>query len=197
MAGTTAGVITLSGCGSSPSVRVVTPTPPARTVPASAGFSWNVDNFNNNSAFAYFQVIDEMTLQAVKVDATLEPSLTTVAGGTQALCRGWISRGAAPAFVAGGSAASGPTAVSTDFGAVSIYNPAGVTVEPDAAALQDVFYSANLRSWVPITAAAATTARSVSVAPALILHAGDYLVFEIEQQGVSSNVALQAILRYQ
>ena len=166
-------------------------------MPASAGFSWEVDNFNNNSAFAYFQVVDEMTLQALEVDAALQPSLTTVAGGTQVLCRGWVSRGAAPAFANGGSAASGPTTVSADFGAVSIYNSAGVTVENDAAPLQDVFYSANLRSWVPITEVAATAARSVSVAPALILNAGDYLVFGIEQQGVSSNVTLQATLRYQ
>lgn len=197
LAGVSTGVISLTGCGSSPGTRVDPSPPPGRTGPASAGFSWSLANLNNNSAYAYFEVVDAMVLQAVDVDATLQPSLSGAPAATQALCRGWISRGAPPALINGSSAAPGPTSASTDFGAVSVYNSAGLAVDSDAAALQDVFYSASLRSWVPLSGVDASSARSVSVAPVLALNAGDYLVFGIQQQGMVSNVALQATLRYQ
>jgi hypothetical protein len=190
--------MSLSGCGSTDHSGTQPSTPATSSpLPATAGFGWSVGNFNNDSACAYFQVAAAMVLQGATIDAALQPSVITTAGGTQVLCRGWVSRGVAPTFANGSSASVGPTSVSADFGAVSIYNPGDVTVAGDAAPLQDLFYSAILRSWVPVGTAGASAARSVSALPALSLNAGDYLVFGIESQGVAGSVELQAVLTYQ
>jgi hypothetical protein len=166
-------------------------------VPASAGFGWSVSGLNNHSACAYFLVTATMTLQGVTVDAALQPSVPTTAGGAQVLCRGWVSRGAPPAFVSGASGPTGPSTASADFGAPLIFNPSDLSVASDIAPLQDVFYSSLLRSWVPVAGTDAPTAHSVSVLPALNLSAGDYLVFGVAQQGVAGSLQLQAVLTYQ
>lgn len=188
LAGVTAGVISLSSCGSTDHPGVQPGSPTGTALPASAGFGWSVNDFNSNSACAYFRVADSMILQGVTIDAALQPAAITTAGAAQALCRGWVSRG---------GLSISPNSPSADFGAVSIYNPGELSVTSDAAPMRDLFFSAILRSWIALTGVDSTTARSVSAVPVLALNAGDYLVFGIEQQGVGGGVHLQATLSYQ
>jgi hypothetical protein len=193
LAGATAGAITLSGCAS-----LRTPTGPAElTGPRSAGVGWTVNGLENHSAFAYFEIAHALTLGTVQIDASLLPAVGSGAANfTQALCRAWVSRGAPPPLNVGGSA-TGPASRSDDFGSVSIYNPNGLTVNSDGNPLQDVFYSAILRSWVPTSGVDPAAARSVYGLPSLALNAGDYLVFGIDQCGVPGSVQLQAVLDYE
>jgi hypothetical protein len=196
LAGATAGTITLSGCASSgvPSGPEGLPGPAGRR---SAGFDWTLKGLENDSAFAYLAVARPLTFASVRIDATLQPTVGAGAvNSTQALCRAWVSRGA-PAFLNGGPGAAGPASVSTDFGSISVYNPAGLTIRGDGSPLQDVFYSAVLRSWVPSSGIDSAAAGVVQGRPSLVLNAGDYLVFGVEQSGMPGDVQLLTSLDYE
>jgi hypothetical protein len=200
LASVTGGALTLNGCESS-GASLASITPAGSTTSAnlrSAGFAWTVDTFEDDSAYAYFRVTRESILESVRVDAALVPAgIAGTPGSIQAACRGWISRGGLPAFIAGAGGVTGPTVPSADFGSIAVYNPSSLTVAADGSPLQDVFYSTILRSWVPTSGVDSATARAVHGLPVLALHTGDYLVFGIEQSGVSGSVQLQAILDYE
>ncbi len=196
LAGATAGTIALTGC-TGPSVLTVPPPHQSPLGRFSAGLGWTVKGLGDDSAFAYLQVGRPLTLAGVHIDASFLPSLTDgAAGSTQALCQAWVSRGAPPAFPQSGGAAS-PTSNSADFGTISIYNPAGLTVHAEDAPQQDVFYRALLRSQVPTSGIDSVATAAAYCQPALVLKAGDYVAFGIEQSGVSGDLQLQVSLDYE
>src|SRR5271155_5290054 len=170
LAGVTAGMVaTFSGCGPASE-------PVGR---GAAGFGWTVNNPGSNTAYAYFKVAHSLTLETLNVDLTCVPvGGATVPSFTEALCRGWISRGLAPSFNSGSAAV--PAA---DFGAISIYNPNTLALTCDAAPLQDLFCAVILKSWVPVDGTASASSRGVFSRPSLTLRAGDYLVFSIDHTG--------------
>jgi hypothetical protein len=194
LAGATAGVFTLTGC-TSPGKSTEPMGPPRTLGRFSAGLGWTVKGLEDDSAFAYLEVARPLTLAGVHIDASFVPAATgAAASSAQAMCQAWVSRGAPPAFPNGGGGAVGPTTTSADFGGISVYNPAGLTVHVEDAPRQDVFYRSLLRSQASPTGVGSAVAGAVYGLPSLVLEAGDYLVFGIEHSGVTGAVQLQACL---
>lgn len=200
LVGATTGSLTLSGCGADSAGSDPTSTagngPPPPGGPASATLGWQLDTPANGGAYAYFEVARNLTLQWIQIDSSIAPSTTTgSAGFAQATCRGWVSRGSLPSFAGAGRNAA-PTPVSADFGPVVLYNPAAVNASYDPALDSNVFYSAALRSWVPMNGTDAAGAHRFAELTTLALDTGDYLVLEVDQSGIPASVYMQAVLGY-
>jgi hypothetical protein len=194
LAGVTAGAVTIfSGCGSSglATSRVATGS---RTV----GFGWAINGLSGGGAYAYFKVASEVALDTVNIDGSFVPSMAAATTSfAQVLCQGWVSRGAMPTFGNDGGNAASARQASKDFGAITIYNPNNLVLTCDGAPLQDVFYSAILKTWVPADRADSATSRAVSGRLSLMLHDGDYLVFSIDHAGgVPGDVEMQVAFGY-
>jgi hypothetical protein len=184
LAGVTAGTVTLlSACGSSSEPRGL------RT----ASFGWDVNDLTGDSAYAYFKIAHPLILESINVDVSCAPSAGAAnTGFAQVRCYAWASRGQAPVFSNGASEAP----ATADFGRIAIYNPNNLAVACEEMPLQDIFYSAILRSWVSADATDAVAERSVFGSPSLRLNTGDYLVFNINHAGVPGSVEMQVVLGY-
>lgn len=188
LAGVTAGAVTvLGGCGSSAGGIV------RRVV----SFAWTVSGLNGSSAHAYCRVAEKITLQTVNIDVTCMASTApTTASFEQVLCRAWVSRQAVPTFNNGQANGASAAQASPDFGPVAIYNPNNLVVTYDVAPLQDIFYSAILKTWVSTDRTDSATSRGVFAQPSLDLSTGDYLVFGIDHSGVPGDLEMEVVLGY-
>ncbi len=161
-----------------------------------ASFGWEVTNLDNNGADVYFRVANDLVLNSAEFDtAFMITSLPSSPGFAEILCRAAVSRGV-PKFVQGDSSAWFVSPESPDFGTVKVYNPNNLDVGNDGYLLQDVFFNIILKTWVPASGAASSTARHVSVASGRTLSADDYLVFHMNHAGVPGDAEMQVTLQY-
>ncbi len=161
---------------------------------ASLGFE--VANILNNGADVYFPVAKKMQLLGVTADIAASIAAAGPGGFGEVLCRGAITRQAAPKF---GNGAAFPTlTASSDFGTVQPVNPNGLTIVYDPNLAQDQFLSVILKTWIPPDGSGSATYRNVTTAPNLALNAGDYLLFHMDHVGaVPIDVEMQVVLSYE
>jgi hypothetical protein len=191
LTGVTAGEVILSGCNS---VRAASG---ASAQTAAGSFGWEVSNFNGNGADAYFRVASKMTLDTASIDVAFSiVSLPSAPGLAEVLCQAAVSRGSAPKFDNSQGHAYLGQPVSTDFGAVNIYNPNGLAINQNSAVEQDLFFSVILKSWVPSDGGGSAASRNVFVQPSLALNPGDFLVFHMDHGGVPVDAEMQVVLGY-
>jgi hypothetical protein len=162
-----------------------------------ASFGWEVVNLDDNGADVYFEVTSNMVLNALDTDvAFMITALPGSPGFTEVLCRAAVSRGGIPKFYHGDPGASFVSPQSPNFSKTHKHNPNHLNVGDDGYLLQDVFYSVILKTWVPATGSGSSPFRHVSAAPALVLNAGDYLVFNMSHAGVPGDAEMQVVLQY-
>jgi hypothetical protein len=159
-----------------------------------ASFGFELVNLNGNGADAYFPIAKSMMLNTFNIDVASMLVAATAGGWAEVLCQGRVSRGGPPTF--NGAAAALPFQASPDFGAVAVYNPAGLQVINNGSLGQDLFYSVILKCFVPADGTASSTHRQVLGRPALQLNAGDYLAFHMDHAGVSVDCEMQVVLGY-
>jgi hypothetical protein len=191
LTGVTAGQVILSGCNS---VRAAS----GGSGQAAAGsFGWEVSNFNGNGADAYFRVAGKMILDTASIDVAFSiVSLPSAPGLAEVLCQAAVSRGNAPRFDNSQGHAYLGQPVSTDFGAVNIYNPNGLAINQNSAVEQDLFFSVILKSWVPSDGGGSAASRNAFIQPSLALNPGDFLVFHMDHGGVPVDAEMQVVLGY-
>ena len=162
-----------------------------------ASFGWEVVNLDDNGADVYFEVTNNMVLNALDTDvAFMITALPGSAGFTEVLCRAAVSRGRIPKFYHGDPGASFVSPQSPNFSKTHKHNPNHLNVGDDGYLLQDVFYSVILKTWVPANGSGSSPFRHVSATPALVLSAGDYLVFNMSHAGVPGDAEMQVVLQY-
>jgi hypothetical protein len=182
--------VSLSACHSSSSE----PAPTSSTDQQSVALDWQVEGIDNSSGYAYFNVLREMTLSEVVIDASLTPASTSgISGALQVHCRACVTKGSTFPGTQGVTSIAG---TSTDFGSVLLHNPGELASTSDEGLLQDVFYSVILQSTVSARGSSSATQRSFKGEPGMSLRPGDLLVFEIEHDGLPGNVGLEVLLSY-
>lgn len=170
--------------------------PPSRMSNQSAGFGWELCNLCCNGADAYFEVRNNMILEAVDVDVSAAILNDTPTGFAEVLCLGGISQQGPPAFT-DATADYIKLPPSTNFGPGIPSNPNDLEMVGDERMLQNRFLAVILKTWVPPGGAASATSRHVSASPHLNISAGDYLVFHMDHAGVPVDAEMQVILTYQ
>jgi hypothetical protein len=193
------GGLALTGVGAGTVTGLISSSARADEMPLASktvGFGWEVPDLNNNGADAYFEVVTSMTLIAVDIDAAFTITSAPASPGlAEVLCRAAVSHGF-PKFVEGEPSAPSLSAASPNFGRLQIHNPNDLSIGGDGFALQDVFYSVILKTWVPVSGTASGTSRHVRAAPSLTLDARDYLVFHMDHAGVPGDAEMQVVLEY-
>jgi len=167
------------------------------TGPVFASWGWEVTNLDDNGADVYLEVTSNMIVNSIDSDlAFMITSPPSSAGFAEVLCRAAVSPGGPPKFYHGDPGASFVSPQSPNFSKTHIHNPNHLNVGDDGWALQNIFQSIILKAWVPDTGTASSTFRHVSGAPGLVLHTGDYLVFNMSHAGVPGDAEWQVVLQY-
>jgi hypothetical protein len=156
--------------------------------------SWGWELYlNNSSAAAYFEVLQEMTLDFADIDLAYtitDPPATP--GFVEALCSAGVSRGAPPNL----DPAVETFARTQDFGDPHVTHPETL-YGYSGAVFQDVFCVVILKTWIPADGAGSATYRNVSVNPSLDLNVGDFLVCLMGGDGVMpGDLEMQVVLGY-
>ncbi len=167
------------------------------TGPSFASFGWEVTNLNDNGADVFFEVTSNMTVNSIDTDvAFMLTSPPASPGFAEVLCRAAVSPGERPKFYHGDPGGGFVSPRSRSFSKTHIHNPNHLNVVDDGYLLQNIFYSVILKTWVPASGSASATSRHTSAAPALVLNAGDFLVFNMSHAGVPGDAEMQVVLQY-
>jgi hypothetical protein len=173
------------------------PRPRSPTNRRVISFGWELVDLFNDGADVYYPVEADIDVTSLDVDiATMLFLLPTAPGTLEVLCTGAVGRGAPPSFGSPPEAVMSEPA-SSDFGALTTYNPSGldVAVNPSTPG-QGGFLRIILKAWSPADGAASSTFRHVRTTPDLRLQKGDYLGFHMEHSGLLVDAELQVVIGY-
>ena len=185
-----AGVLAAQGCA--PSGVAAAASQPQQV----ASFGWEVGNLYGNGADMYFEVLSNIVLNTVNIDVSAVILAATASGFAEVLCTGGVSRQTAPAFSNSAGHVFMNLPASANFGAVTAENPNNLTLYYNQSLSQDQFLALTLKTWVPGEGTASATSRQFLAYPSISIHAGDYIVFHMDHQGVALDAEMQVVLGY-
>uniref|UniRef100_UPI0025C0AE62 hypothetical protein n=1 Tax=Caldivirga sp. TaxID=2080243 RepID=UPI0025C0AE62 len=160
-----------------------------------AGFGWEVVDLHNNGADAYFQVLNDLVIQWIDLDASY---MLTKPPSSEGFAEVLITVGKAstPSF-------SQPPQVyqslpqSPAFTPITIINPNNLQTVADAYPEEGFIIRLILKSWVPSNGAASSVQRHVTVYPGIKVKSGEYIVFHMDHAGVGPlDCEIQATIGY-
>ncbi|MFZ0521440.1 MAG: hypothetical protein WAL95_10475 [Candidatus Acidiferrales bacterium] len=168
---------------------------PITPTSSSVSFGWEA-RLHGNGANICFRVARKMVLNSANIDVSfMILSAPAVGGFAEVLCQASVSRGAVPNFDNSAHAYIGPPA-SPDFDGAIVCNPNNLDVGTNPTLGQDMFYAVILKGWVPQDGTGSAQSRQARLDPALIVNAGDYLVFHMDHGGVPVDAEMQVVLGY-
>ncbi|MGC9227254.1 hypothetical protein [Caldivirga sp.] len=168
------------------------------TVSGTAGFGWEVVDLHNNGADAYFQVLNDLVIQWIDLDASYMLTKPPSSEGFAEVLINVAKTQSKPQFSTGPQAYIG-VPPNGYFSMVTVHNPNSLRVVPGETFYlsEGMLISLILKSWVPSNGTASSVQRHTTLYPSIKVKSGEYLVFHMDHAGVGPlDCEIQATIGY-